>query len=630
MSVWATLFAMTILGNGNGNSTSVAGAPLGDDKPTPSVIFQNVGFTGFTTSYANIRIPMNCSELDAELHRLLSTISSDAIDNATRAATQKDPKHKLQIQRLATKMKQTTPADRRIINGLIRRVETMRTTTTSLKTDGRIHHVQKRFVGLIAAAIAGAIIAATTTSVFMAAELNNLKGGVNTLMAVSTGLGKGTMSNAANMEALARIVHKNDEMISNDLRELHLSQNTDWAIQVAQQQTYMMEQVLEAVLDKRVHPLLLAQINLNATAEKVKRLAAKRGLAPMASYASDWLQHQASFVATDDGFDVYLHVPLMATDQSLILYRHLPVPVPVNNEFSVQIDSEYEYLAVSPDHRLFRAMHESDLDSCVKYGRYFACHSGNVLYKAESVKDTERAYDFSICSFALYTQDLEAALKHCKRTITPSADTIVQVSATRFVLASKTPHTGFKVCGGKRSSFHVARMSQVEIEHGCVGESKGHIFAPSDQSFSTEADRWALTFHLPTDPEVLADHLDFATLEKIRRRANSSAEQLHKMDIRHAMEQVQRELASQNFSFWNHILRAPPLAVATLALILSILALWRQRTPGAPTTNIALPQSSAPGHNYNLIAPAPHPVQPPACSPRYVEAPGCRSCQESR
>ena len=176
----------------------------------------------------------------------------------------------------------------------------------------------------------------------------------------------------------------------------------------------------------------------------------------------------------------------------------------------------------------------------------------------------------------------------------PSAESVVQVSATKFVVATNQPHTGFKVCGNKRSSFAVNRLTTVNIEHGCVGETRTHLFAPSDQSFSTEANRWALTFRLPTDPELLSDKLDFEVLDRIREKANSTLRHFDRMDIRQALERIQLESLNTDTHWWSYLLNLPPMAVSSLALGFALynwcrnrrtLTMLRDRAPQtAPTT----------------------------------------------
>ena len=84
------------------------------------------------------------------------------------------------------------------------------------------------------------------------------------------------------------------------------------------------------------------------------KYARPHGLAMPSGHTSELLYMPISVAPSTHGFDVIIHVPLFEPESKMMLYQHLPMPLPIEDGIFLMVDSPYDTIAISHDARKYR------------------------------------------------------------------------------------------------------------------------------------------------------------------------------------------------------------------------------------------------------------------------------------
>jgi hypothetical protein len=116
---------------------------------------------------------------------------------------------------------------------------------------------------------------------------------------------------------------------------------------------------------------------------KIGKEAKDAGLQPVAKHLSDYLQMETSFVAGPDGFSTLVRVPLIDMKSALTIWEHHILQIPLEDGLYLNIEpDDYTHLAVTGDHKLYRAMTRAEFNTCRRVGEFYLCNRGLVVTKA--------------------------------------------------------------------------------------------------------------------------------------------------------------------------------------------------------------------------------------------------------
>jgi hypothetical protein len=237
---------------------------------------------------------------------------------------------------------------------------------------------------------------------------------------------------------------------------------------------------------------------------------------------SDWLQHETSFIATEGGYDLYVHIPLMGKDSGMDIHRHVRLPIPLDGDYHLNIEAADEYIAVTSDGALFRAISAADLADCRKYGDFFACDRGNVVRRAPEIglNQAEPTKDGELCLWALFYQKYALAREVCDMTISPQVDMVKQLAPNTFALFSSKPHQGQIICrnkqGDQKRTFSAHAVNLITLDPGCAALTDTHVFSTSDVAFTRDAAEWMVQFDWPYSSAELSHNLNTSEFHRLR------------------------------------------------------------------------------------------------------------------
>jgi hypothetical protein len=188
---------------------------------------------------------------------------------------------------------------------------------------------------------------------------------------------------------------------------------------VADKQVGVMESAMQAAMGGHVSVAAFTELNYPRVALKINRDARAVGLDPVARHLSDYLQMETSFVAGPDGFSTMVHVPLIDMKLALTIWEHHILPIPLDHGLNLNMGpAEYTHLAVTQDHKRYRAMTRAEFNTCCRVGEFYLCDRELVVTKApKSEAPPPPCKDPALCLFALFARRFTLAKETCRTTI---------------------------------------------------------------------------------------------------------------------------------------------------------------------------------------------------------------------
>jgi hypothetical protein len=177
--------------------------------------------------------------------------------------------------------------------------------------------------------------------------------------------------------------------------------------------------------------------------KQINKDARAVGLDRVARHLSDYLQMETSFVTGPTGFSTLVHVPLIDMKSALTIWEHHILPIPLSHGLYLNLGpAEYTHLAVTQDHKLYRAMTRADFNTCRWVGEFYLCDRGLVVTKAPKSDAPPPPWkDPALCLFALFARRFELAKETCRTTIGGTESAMRMVSPNLLVSYAGAAHS---------------------------------------------------------------------------------------------------------------------------------------------------------------------------------------------
>jgi hypothetical protein len=220
---------------------------------------------------------------------------------------------------------------------------------------------------------------------------------------------------------------------------------------------------------------------------KIGREAKDVGLQPVARHLSDYLQMEMSFVAGSEGFSTLVHVPLIDMKSALTIGEHHILPIPLEDcLYHIIGPDNYRDIAVTADHKLYRAMVRAELNTCRRVGEFYLCDRSLVVTKGPKLDAPPPQWkDPALCLFALFAGRFELATATCRTSIRGTEAAMRMVAPDSFGSYTNKPHRGTVTCrssnnpgGLETRAFTANGLTKITLglPHGCTAETDTHIF----------------------------------------------------------------------------------------------------------------------------------------------------------
>ena len=368
----------------------------------------------------------------------------------------------------------------------------------------RRHQRKKRFIGGLIAGLFAAIGTSTLFGLFEGSKIEQLGKTLNSVVARQEQMihlldqeSQEIATNRLAMKVLAKAVEGIERVVEyntwlNDVQSVTL---------VVRHQILKVNQALDLYLDaiqaaanhRLAYGLLSFEAAENAL-NNVTQMAKKRQLTPILQTAQQIHQLPTSFLISDDGVTLILHIPLASEDTIFHLWRFTSFPLPIGKDVFGHIHSDKTLIALgTPDinHKpSYVELDDVDLNLCTKFYFTFICPHSRVISRPTRPS----------CLHALYHGEHELAIKLCKLHLsTDNDDTVIPLSQNEFVAYTKRPSVYTMNCPANasvRSGLQLFGVQTITVREGCQAIlPKYKIQAASDIYYS--APPKAFTWTIP-------------------------------------------------------------------------------------------------------------------------------------
>jgi hypothetical protein len=224
----------------------------------------------------------------------------------------------------------------------------------------------------------------------------------------------------------------------------------------------------------RLSPHVMDPEGMLQTLKTIQGMADFAGYTLLAKTVADIYQCETSFITTEYGFDIFLHVPMAKDEDRLKLYLHLPIPVEISENKVLTITPSKPLIAIDPISTKFKVMDAAELATCKKFGGIFLCTDRNVVRFAASA-DASGADEPDMCVYHLFKEHHAEIKKVCPILMDSPKPGAIPVSANEFYLMSRNYTQGQILCPGKDPrSFSVRHVTKVTLPKGCSARTDTH------------------------------------------------------------------------------------------------------------------------------------------------------------
>ncbi len=433
------------------------------DFAKPKLFFKNIGRYAATSTYIDVRIPFNFSQiLDTR-----STIKQhyNVLLN----------KHEEPFKTIA---KTTTDVSLITISASIEDFQdVIKALPQTTEVDMLIR--PKRFVAI---GIAIAAMALSSFNAYRITELNNeisaLKSKMDLLVDISH-------LHEAHLHHLEEKTNATNKLLA-DLLESNVWFTTKITVTVEkkfQSVVHHHENVIKSAQHHRLAPGALPHDVLDEILNHTLSVAKKRSMVSFVNYASDLFQVEVShlFDPKTLQFTLIVHIPLVSNTNLLELYEFLPLPIHFNFSANISItpDVGQNNLLAIGHSKSFQTISSSDLHSCLHLRDTFFCKGRKVM--ETSLKKS------CLGSLYLANSNSDAIQNTCKFKVAEASEQIFELAENTWAVYSTGTINTNQVCQARNTiqTRQINSGDTVTVEPGCYIRTMDHVIS-ADESETIE------------------------------------------------------------------------------------------------------------------------------------------------
>jgi len=393
-------------------------------------------------------------------------------------------------------------------NELLRRLEHM----TDLKKrffDPQEGKRQKRFIGVLIISLvllATAALAGTALGVYNLEKLEAMDKTQGVLLDAAVDSIEEIQTSSHKIFSLADLVVMTHKHARNSQTSIEQSQVHDWALRAAQDRIATIDNIFTAGMDGRLHASALYMGNMTRATEELKARADKLGYYPVAQFNLDLLQCDTTFISTQAGFDLFVHVPMINPKAAMAIYRHQPVPIKVTNDLFVTLSSSDQFLSISADASVFQTYTTAQMKECKRHGAtYVICDNPEAVRKPVQEDEITKG-DAGMCLYFLHQQNFAGAKIACDSHIHSAKEQVVQLSHNTFLVTSTKEQEAFEVCRDKNATrFTIRGQTKIVVHKDCYITTKYNKFSAGEEAKQVNLD--SISYNWSEDHPLFPTHL---------------------------------------------------------------------------------------------------------------------------
>ena len=186
--------------------------------------------------------------------------------------------------------------------------------------------------------------------------------------------------------------------------------------------------IIASATQHRMHYSVLTKQGAKMALEEVKKLAKTKGLVPVMNSPQQFSQMTTSYMLTDNGIDLFIHVPLTSEETTFQLYKYNSLPIMLGDKVYARIRPPNEILAVGVEENNGRPryleMTSYDLDLCQTLGEVYICRNQQIFNRPSQ----------TTCLFSLFVGAHADAVDQCELELeSKKYDQVVAISSDEFL-----------------------------------------------------------------------------------------------------------------------------------------------------------------------------------------------------
>ena len=564
---------------------------LAATQDPPHLYFTKIGKTTHVLDFVNLKLEIDIVGTRALLEQLWKAM--DRMHKRMRSPTvpyQFVEYHRLKMVR---------------VEELIDECDTFTALKDTVDADAKAR--DKRFVFTLIAVLAAAAV--TAFGVYTVSEitaLNRKTRSISEVAAEVIDVQQEFGSAEVNLEGhVQRTIRMSDDLALT-VRNLAYSTQTEHTVSALERKMATVREIITAAMYQRLAPAAMQQRQFKFFLQTLQMESRKRGFQLLVSRTADLLQCSTSFIMTDVGINIITHVPSSPLEAVLDMYKFIPLPIPVHDQYHAILGITDTVLAIAPSQVIFRSLTAFDLSQCNKLGEYFICHDGNVMRKALPAMKTLTT-DSGVCMYSLFTQNFEVAATACDVYIAPAQSTVQQISTNSFVTFSDRSFTGSLQCLNGDTNvtsikFYANRMQPVTLPPGCILDSEQHVFSSGDRARTRS---WSVNISIPQQQFQLTGDLNFSSFHEFRLHSDFTLKNSSTYHLPIALQHWRQWLSKQQASSPMMALHAltPWASIVMIVIGVSQLLLFAyvRRALSRHTAPVGHPPQPGPGPNISVM-----------------------------
>ena len=385
----------------------------------------------------------------------------------------------------------------------------------------------KRFVGAIIAALLGSIGVSSIFGLIDHHQIEQLRAALHTTVARQNMLihaveenSKHIATNRVAISQLAGLVEK----IATITQALQWKQAGQFVYMLLETELARLNNALDqytniiaSATQHRMHYSVLTKQGAKMALEEVKKLAKTKGLVPVMNSPQQFSQMTTSYMLTDNGIDLFIHVPLTSEETTFQLYKYNSLPIMLGDKVYARIRPPNEILAVGVEENNGRPryleMTSYDLDLCQTLGEVYICRNQQIFNRPSQ----------TTCLFSLFVGAHADAVDQCELELeSKKYDQVVAISSDEFLYYGANPSSFVFECQNNSvvRGYQLSSFTKIKIPPFCRAKTRSFVLNRENDLYQR---------HQPLQWQWTLPPLNFLANETTISDLNSAMEQLEKI-----------------------------------------------------------------------------------------------------
>ena len=258
---------------------------------------------------------------------------------------------------------------------------------------------------------------------------------------------------------------------------------------------------MERLLANRIPACFISIAQIKKSTANLANRAKEDNLQMMFKQVAAIYQYETSFLMMTDQIHVFIHVPLMNTEQRMNLYKFNNAPIRITTSVSFVFKPNEKYIAIGKD-GLHACITENELARGRKYGEYVISETALILNKKMS----------NSCLGSIHAQETTGMKEKCPAVLFSATEKLHQISTNEYVFDTTHPQTIKVECKTKITHIAIQSTQRIILEPGCeISTDQEIIRTGYDININEEVRQWPFNWNVSGN---LFD-IDPDTLEKI-------------------------------------------------------------------------------------------------------------------